>query len=191
MKRLRKIRWCLSKSAKKAVSVPLVRLLANSLWCLLLLPEYIAFRRAVRNVAAAQQRLLGRLLRQQAASDYGRGYRFGSIATPGEYQARVPLTTYADYGAALEQIGAGRPGCADVRARAAARTDQRLVGGQQIYSLYGQPQSRIPARHCAVGGRAVSPFSGAAVWRKLLVAHASCPAANAHAGWGADWLRRR
>jgi hypothetical protein len=83
--------------------------LANTLWYLSNLPESLAFQLARRNVAGAQAKLLLRLLRRNASSDFGRRHDFASIRSVAEYQARVPLSTYEDYQAAIEAIGAGQP----------------------------------------------------------------------------------
>lgn len=85
------------------------RLLANSLWGLVSLPEAIRFRQACRNTAHTQRDLLLRLLQRQAGTELGRRYDFASIRSVADYQARVPLSTYDDYRAAIEQIGHGWP----------------------------------------------------------------------------------
>lgn len=83
---------------------------ANSLWLLACLPEAHAFRQAQRDVAGTQHRLLLRLLHQNADTVIGRRYRFAHIRSIADYQARVPLSTYADYQEAIEHIGRGKPG---------------------------------------------------------------------------------
>ncbi len=87
----------------------LLRPLANGLWYLLSWPESLAFHLARRDVAGAQQKLLMHLLHHNAETDFGRRYDFATIRSVAEYQARVPLSTYDDYQAAIDQIGAGRP----------------------------------------------------------------------------------
>src|SRR5438045_3835272 len=81
---------------------------ANGLWYLLCLGEGLAFRLALRDVAGVQQRLLLRLLRRNADTEYGRRYGFATIRSVADYQARVPLSTYDDYRDAVERIGAGQ-----------------------------------------------------------------------------------
>lgn len=83
--------------------------LANFLWYLSNLPESAAFRLARRNVADTQARLLFRLLRQNAQTDWGRRYDFASIRSVTEYQERVPLSTYDNYREAIKTIGDGQP----------------------------------------------------------------------------------
>jgi len=83
---------------------------ANSLWLLACLPEAHAFRQAQRDVAGTQHRLLLRLLQQNADTVVGRRYRFAHIRSIADYQARVPLSTYADYQEAVERIGRGEQG---------------------------------------------------------------------------------
>jgi len=83
-------------------------LAANSLWFLAAVPESIAFRGALGNVAGTQQTCLEQLLRRNANTQFGRRYHFDSIRSVAEYQERVPLSTYDDYQPAIHQIGDGR-----------------------------------------------------------------------------------
>lgn len=83
--------------------------LANILWYLSNLPESAAFRLARRDVTTTQAKLLLRLLRRNAQTDFGRRHNFASIHSVAEYQERVPLSTYDDYREAVEAIGAGQP----------------------------------------------------------------------------------
>lgn len=82
--------------------------LANLLWYLSNLPESIAFHLARRNVSETQEKLLLRLLRRNAATDFGRRYDFASIRSAAEYQQRVPLSTYDDYLPAIQAISEGQ-----------------------------------------------------------------------------------
>lgn len=84
------------------------RFLANSLWMLSSLPDSLAFHRARRRVSTTQTALLLDLLRRNAQTVIGRRYDFASIRSVADYQRRLPLTTYADYEAAIEQIGLGQ-----------------------------------------------------------------------------------
>jgi hypothetical protein len=81
---------------------------ANILWYLSNVPESVAFRLARCRVADTQTKLLLRLLRRNAQTDFGRRYNFASIRSVAEYQERVPLSTYEDYREAIEAISAGR-----------------------------------------------------------------------------------
>ncbi|MGC1375441.1 MAG: GH3 auxin-responsive promoter family protein [Anaerolineales bacterium] len=83
--------------------------LANALWVASCFPEWQHFTRAAENVAEAQARLLAGYLRANARAEYGEKHGFAAIATPDQYQARVPLTGYDDYVASIERIGAGAP----------------------------------------------------------------------------------
>lgn len=87
----------------------LIRPFANSLWYLLSLSESLAFHLARRDVAGTQRRLLMCLLRDNAETEFGRRHGFATIRSIAEYQAQIPLSTYDDYQAAIQQIGAGRP----------------------------------------------------------------------------------
>ena len=61
-------------------------------------------------IAGTQQRLIQALLRRNAETAIGRRYGFAAIRSVADYQARVPLSDYADYQAAIEWIGAGEAG---------------------------------------------------------------------------------
>jgi len=82
---------------------------ANGLWYLACSPQSLAFHVSARVVASAQRRLLLRLLRRNANTEYGLKYAFDSIRTVAEYQARAPLTDYEDYRPLIERIGNGQP----------------------------------------------------------------------------------
>lgn len=86
----------------------LAPLLANGLWYLLSWPESMAFRLARHNVAGAQHKLLMKLLRCNAGTEFGRRYSFAAIRSVAEYQIRVPLSSYQDYQDAIDRIGAGQ-----------------------------------------------------------------------------------
>jgi hypothetical protein len=61
------------------------RLVANGAWYALALPEALRFRRAIRDPAAVrrtQEGLLLRLLRRNAATEYGRRLGFQAFAPP-------------------------------------------------------------------------------------------------------------
>ncbi len=82
---------------------------ANSLWYLSCLPGSLLFRRALRDVAGTQRQVLARLLRRNAATEFGRRHAFVAIHSIAEYQACVPLSTYDDYRESIERIGLGQP----------------------------------------------------------------------------------
>ena len=83
---------------------------ANTLWLLACLPEYAAFKQAMRQVAPTQRRLLLALLHRNAPTDFGRRHHFNHLKSVADYQAAVPISTYQDYQPALARIGAGEPG---------------------------------------------------------------------------------
>ncbi|HEX2033580.1 MAG TPA: GH3 auxin-responsive promoter family protein, partial [Chloroflexota bacterium] len=83
---------------------------ANTLWYLLSVPPALAFHCARRDVAGTQRRLLLRLLRRNAGTAFGRRYGLASIDSVAAYRERVPLTSYEDYLADVERIGAGEAG---------------------------------------------------------------------------------
>lgn len=82
--------------------------LANSLWQATCLPAWCQFRRAMTRVGEVQRGLLKNYLAKNQNTDYGRRFRFASITSAEAYQRSVPLTTYDDYGAAIEAIGLGK-----------------------------------------------------------------------------------
>lgn len=82
------------------------RFLANLLWLLACLPRWVLFRVALRDPAAAQRRVLARLLRENRNSGFGRRHRFAAIRTPAEFAASVPLADYEDFAPAIEQARA-------------------------------------------------------------------------------------
>lgn len=81
---------------------------ANHLWYLLCLRASRAFHRALDDVASTQQAILLRLVQRNAATVWGQRYGFQHIRSVADYQARVPLTTYADYHEAIEHISQGQ-----------------------------------------------------------------------------------
>lgn len=83
---------------------------ASMLWYLLALPESYTFQQALNNVAHTQDVLLMRLLRCNAHTEWGQRYGFAQMHSIAAYQARVPLTTYGDYRAAIERIEYGQQG---------------------------------------------------------------------------------
>ena len=80
---------------------------ANALWVASCLPEWRRFQRAAKNVEEAQATLLLRYLNGNKNTQYGVHHHFNAIKSPGQYQERVPLTTYDDYIEYIERIGEG------------------------------------------------------------------------------------
>ncbi|MCX6951149.1 MAG: GH3 auxin-responsive promoter family protein, partial [Verrucomicrobia bacterium] len=69
--------------------------LANAAWFGSSLPAWVRFRRALHDPAAAQPRILHRLLARHADTAYGRAHGFASITNYAEFTRRVPLVSYA------------------------------------------------------------------------------------------------
>jgi hypothetical protein len=68
--------------------------IANLLWGSASLGAWRGYRAALGDPFRAQQRLLIHYLRDNADTVVGRTYRFSSIRSVEEYQARVPITTF-------------------------------------------------------------------------------------------------
>lgn len=83
-----------------------VRLL-NTAWMVACRREAIAFRRATRQVAQTQARLLVEIIQQNEGTEFGRAHQFGRIDGAAAYQERVPLSRYEDYAEAIGRIGEG------------------------------------------------------------------------------------
>lgn len=83
--------------------------LANALWVASCLPGWQRFVRAAENVAETQAQLLSGYLRANASTEYGDKYQFSAIATPAQYQSRLPLTSYDDYLPYIERASDGAP----------------------------------------------------------------------------------
>ncbi len=83
--------------------------LANALWVASCRPGWRRLVRAAENLAETQAQLLSAYLRNNARTEYGDQYRFSALATPAEYQSRLPLTSYDDYLPYIERAGQGAP----------------------------------------------------------------------------------
>ena len=68
--------------------------------------EYRRFS-AVRDAEKEQRDYLMRLLKKNAAAEYGKRYGFSSVASYEEYAERVPLTRYEDYEGYISKIANG------------------------------------------------------------------------------------
>jgi hypothetical protein len=62
-----------------------------------------------RAPAQAQQRLLREILRRNADTEFGRRHGFGGVATFGEFQQRVPISTYEDLEPYINAAMHGQP----------------------------------------------------------------------------------
>jgi hypothetical protein len=85
-------------------------LAANGLWIGAGMGAARRFRNALRQPRRAQEAVLQDLLRRNAATEYGGRFRFGGIGSPEEFQDRVPVVTYDDLQAEIEQVRQGRRG---------------------------------------------------------------------------------
>lgn len=84
--------------------------MANNAWRASLLGDALAYRRATRDVAGAQARLLRRVLHRNTDSEFGRRRGFGSMRGVEDYRAGVPLSTYETYRHDIDRIARGAPG---------------------------------------------------------------------------------
>ncbi len=84
--------------------------LGNTLWLAACFPEWRRFQQAVRAVEQTQAHLLRAYLRANCDAEYGRRFRFASLASVKDYQRRAPLTTYDDYTDYVERLAQGQPG---------------------------------------------------------------------------------
>lgn len=82
---------------------------ANALWLAGCLAEYRRFRRATQRVEQDQRGILRRVLAENAETEFGRAHGFSRIRGVREYQERVPLREYADFGSWMERIAEGKP----------------------------------------------------------------------------------
>jgi hypothetical protein len=82
---------------------------ANTLWLAGCAPEAARFHRATARVREEQERVLRRLLRDNAFTEIGRSHRFSTIRSVREYQQRVPLRTYEDYRPSVDRVADGSP----------------------------------------------------------------------------------
>jgi hypothetical protein len=70
---------------------------ANALWLGGCLPESARFRRATARVRAEQEAVLRRIVRANAATEFGERHQFSSIANARDHQERVPVRTFEDH----------------------------------------------------------------------------------------------
>jgi hypothetical protein len=84
-----------------------IRGAAHTAWLASCCAPYHSLRRAQKNPAAAQAALLGRLLRANASSAYGRKFGFSRLHTAREFQSAVPIVGYDDLRPWIESIKAG------------------------------------------------------------------------------------
>ncbi len=80
---------------------------ANLAWGASLLAEARAFEHATHDVCAAQTRLLRALVRQQAASAFGRQHDLARVRSLSDLRHALPLRDYEDHRPYVERIAAG------------------------------------------------------------------------------------
>jgi hypothetical protein len=80
---------------------------ANGIWGTASLSAWRRFARALRDPAAAQEQLLRRYLRENAATVAGRKFGFSSIASIDDYQSRVPISTFDSIDTFVQRVAAG------------------------------------------------------------------------------------
>lgn len=83
--------------------------MANNAWRVSLLRDALAYRRATRDVADAQAKLLRRVLHQNIDSEFGRRWGFDSMRGVEDFRAGVPLSTYETYQHDIERLAQGVP----------------------------------------------------------------------------------
>jgi GH3 auxin-responsive promoter len=76
--------------------MPIAAAAVNALWGATSSPAWLGFRRALRNPAAVQERILLACVRRNAGTLFGRAHGFESIRSIREYQQRVPPASYDD-----------------------------------------------------------------------------------------------
>lgn len=79
----------------------------NTAWMIKCSREAMAFRRATRDVAAAQAEVLQTILRRNRNTAFGQRHGFDRIDGTRAYQGRVPLSEYDDYREAIQEIADG------------------------------------------------------------------------------------
>ena len=79
----------------------------NSAWMWKCRGELRAFRRGMRSVETTQAAVLQDIVRANRDTEFGRTHGFRAIATPRDFQARVPLSRFDDYAGEIGRIAAG------------------------------------------------------------------------------------
>ncbi len=82
---------------------------AGAAWVATNSSGYWRYRRALADPAGVQHALLMDYVRLNADTEFGRQHGFSTIRSVADYQARVPLATYADCAGSIQAIAEGRP----------------------------------------------------------------------------------
>ena len=85
-------------------------LVANSATVVGAAPARARFASALRDPATAQRAILQRILRENAASAYGRANGFDAIRTEGDFAARVPLVEFDELDPWMRRVADGESG---------------------------------------------------------------------------------
>lgn len=72
-------------------------------------PEHARLLRT-RDLRATQEDILRKILRRNAASQFGKAHRFASIRSVRDFRQAVPTSTWDDYAEATDRIARGEPG---------------------------------------------------------------------------------
>jgi hypothetical protein len=80
----------------------------NSAWMWTCRGEARAFHRATHHVAQTQEAILRSLLTANRDTSFGKQHGFASLASPEDYQRRVPLSSYDTYAPFIQEIAAGK-----------------------------------------------------------------------------------
>jgi hypothetical protein len=81
--------------------------LCNTAWMASCLREARAFDRDARKVRGIQSALLRRIVQRHRSTWFGNSHAFAKLRTIHDFQDAVPISTYDDYRAPIERIGAG------------------------------------------------------------------------------------
>ncbi|MBQ6020668.1 MAG: GH3 auxin-responsive promoter family protein, partial [Clostridia bacterium] len=65
---------------------------------------YKGFEHFTSNAKETQEKLLKKLMRDNADTEYGKKYDFAHISTPEEYREKVPFSTYATYAEDVQRM---------------------------------------------------------------------------------------
>ncbi|MBQ6420789.1 MAG: GH3 auxin-responsive promoter family protein [Clostridia bacterium] len=65
---------------------------------------YKGFERITSQTEATQKKLLQKLMRKNANTEYGKKYGFADVKTPEDYRNKVPDSTYADYAEYIQRM---------------------------------------------------------------------------------------
>ena len=82
--------------------------IAGAAWMSTNIAGYYRYRAALSDPAVTQEAILKHYLRANADTAFGRAHRFPLIRSVDEYQASVPLASYADFSQSIDDIWIGK-----------------------------------------------------------------------------------